>query len=390
MSPEQYIEERKRVAGDPYVVQLWATMEDMYHRQLWHELTMVVKQAVEDVKFCQQEPLMAFYDNFLRHFESRLSHVFLAMIALTISRKNASVQECHQFLEHICALVSDNPAAHGLCLIGMAGLKGRARNEDGKCTELVMMKQLLDQAAASISKLKSVTVAHTEYFKASASYYREIGDFTRYFKQALRYMSTISFDDIRVEDRPELAIRLAIAALLSDKIYVFGYLLQHPIMETLNETKHQWLNDMLNAFSNGDIQLFYSLKPQWSQQPDLHSRASFLEEKIRMLSLLSLAFVGPNNSRELTFESVASRVAVDINQAEFLIMKAMSRHLIRGRIDQTKKSVRITWVMPKILNRREIAEMAEAFKLWCDKAKMVLKNVESEGGDFVPIQRQLN
>ncbi|KHJ49603.1 hypothetical protein D918_00730 [Trichuris suis] len=384
MSPEQYIEERKRAAGDPYVVELWANMEDMYHRKLWHELTMTVKQAVEDAKFCQQEPLMAFYDNFLRHFESRISRVYLATIALTISRKHASVQECHQFLEHICTLVSASPAAHGLCLIGIAGLKGRARDENGKCTELITMKQLLDQAAASISKLKSVTVAHSEYFKASASYYREIGDFTRYLKQALRYMSTISFDDIKPEDRPELAIRLAIAALLSDKIYGFGYLLQHPIMETLKETKHQWLNDLLNAFSSGDIQTFDSLKPQWSQQPDLQSRAAFLEEKIRMLSLLSMAFIGPNNSRELTFQSVASRVGVDVNQAELLIMKAMSRRLIRGRIDQINKSVRITWVMPKILNRREIADMAEAFKLWCDKAKMVLKSVENEGGEFVP------
>lgn len=41
-------------------------------------------------------------------------------------------------------------------------------------------------------------------------------------------------------------------------------------------------------------------------------------------------------------------------QVEFLVMKALSKDLVRGAIDQVNQAVLITWVQPRVLNTSQV------------------------------------
>lgn len=48
-----------------------------------------------------------------------------------------------------------------------------------------------------------------------------------------------------------------------------GELLQHDILNSLQDSKNAWLIHLLQAFNCGDIKTFKSTSAQWQAQPDL-------------------------------------------------------------------------------------------------------------------------
>lgn len=59
---------------------------------------------------------------------------------------------------------------------------------------------------------------------------------------------------------------LSIAALLGETIYNFGELLQHPIMDSLAGTPHEWLKNLLFVFNEGNIGKFEGIMPVFPQE----------------------------------------------------------------------------------------------------------------------------
>ena len=66
-----------------------------------------------------------------------------------------------------------------------------------------------------------------------------------------------------------MAVNLSLAAILGEKIFNFGELLAHPVLEHLKGTEHAWLNDILDAFNRGDVEKYKSLQNKWAKVPDL-------------------------------------------------------------------------------------------------------------------------
>lgn len=67
------------------------------------------------------------------------------------------------------------------------------------------------------------------------------------------------------------------------------------------------------------------------------------------MAFLEMAFKLPKNNRVISFQAVARACDVNVDQIEFLVMKAMALKLVRGSIDQLSEKVTITWVAPKVL-----------------------------------------
>lgn len=82
---------------------------------------------------------------------------------------------------------------------------------------------------------------------------------------------------------------LAIAALLGETIYNFGELvgssfvenfginyfvfcvkLQHPILDSLNGTEHEWIKNLLFTFNEGDIGKYESLAPLFGREVSIN------------------------------------------------------------------------------------------------------------------------
>merc|ERR1712079_413526 len=96
-----------------------------------------------------------------------------------------------------------------------------------------------------------------------------------------------------------------------------------------------WLINLLVAFNSGDVKAYDKLRPQWTKQADLNGNQEILFEKLCLLVLM-----------EMTFRRDA--------KVELLVMKALSKGLVKGSIDQVAQTINLTWVQPRVLDREQL------------------------------------
>ena len=90
-------------------------------------------------------------------------------------------------------------------------------------------------------------------------------DYTNYYRNALLYLACLPEPSpLSPVESQTRAYNLSIAALLAEKIYNFGELLLHPILNELNNTPNAWLSKLLFSMNSGDLDAFNKLSPQLS------------------------------------------------------------------------------------------------------------------------------
>jgi len=99
-------------------------------------------------------------------------------------------------------------------------------------------------------------------------------------------------------------------------------------------------------------------------QDILASNSKQLEQKIRLMAFLELAFNLPKNNRVITFQKLADTCGIPLGHVEFMIMKAMALNLVKGSIDQIRAELTVSWVAPKVLENERIGTMLSKFEEW--------------------------
>jgi 26S proteasome regulatory subunit N9 len=113
-------------------------------------------------------------------------------------------------------------------------------------------------------------------------------------------------------------------------------------------------------------------------QPALVSNERKLREKITILCLLQIVFQMPAENREIALADIASRTKLSVDGVEYLLMKALSVHLIEGIIDQVECKVNVTWVQPRVLLKPQIKELSCRLEGWIEKVKGVGDALQEE------------
>jgi len=246
------------------------------------------------------------------------------------------------------------------------------------------VKTILEEAGKKLDTLEHVLPeVHGEFYRVSSKYLRDVADYNAYYREALRYLGCIDVDKVMTaSERVFQAKCLGMAALLGDDIYNVGELLAHPVLKALHSSE-KWLFDLLFAFNSGNITKFEELRPVWSKQEDLRKESALLERKIRLLSLMEMAFVRPSKDRQISFAEVAKTAKIDINEVEMLVMKAFALGLVKGYIDEVDKKVLIHWVQPRVLDREQIGSMAQRFGSWSGGVKNIELLVESHAEEIL-------
>ncbi|KAL1232537.1 26S proteasome non-ATPase regulatory subunit [Trichinella spiralis] len=166
------------------------------------------------------------------------------------------------------------------------------------------------------------------------------GDHTNFYVSGLRYLGSMNYKFLRKQQRPLLAYQLGVSALLS--------------------TDKEWMLDVIRAFDRGDRAAFENLRPRWSKEAMLNVKTQVCASKRRPLQMTE----------------ISRRENIPMTDVDILLVKAMSMKLISGNIDQVEGCVYISWVVPKVLNKQEIVEMADDFIGWYGKMHKLLKSVE--------------
>eukprot|EP00118_Oscarella_pearsei_P004294 m.18131 g.18131 ORF g.18131 m.18131 type:complete len:380 (+) comp27601_c0_seq1:92-1231(+) len=373
---KEYLAEKQQNAPSPEIAEEWAELEDLYTRNLWHQLTLKLKEFVSSDSFSGANELFEMYQQFLSDFEHRINQLSFVEIILRVVRHISEPTKAVEFLESILIKVKGNLEAKILCQTEIGTTKLEQNDLDA-------VKSLIGSTGEQLETVYTISFIHARFYDLSSRYYLLTSAHAEYYRDALRYLGCTDVDEIPVEEQRDRAFKLSLAAVLGDGVYNFGELLAHPILCSLQRTEQSWLVDFLYAFNSGNLQQFHSLREHWGNLPDLVKNEAKLLEKIRLLSIMELTFKRSSTNRSIPFQEIADASQTAVNEVELLVMKALSVGLVRGSIDEVKQLVNMTWVQPRVLDLPQIKGMCQRLGEWSEKVKQTIVTVEDHSPELL-------
>ncbi|MQL84275.1 hypothetical protein Taro_016789 [Colocasia esculenta] len=157
-------------------------------------------------------------------------------------------------------------------------------------------------------------------------------------------------------------------------------------VNSLLGTNVEWLYHILQAFNTGNLVRYQELcrvhNASLSAQPALVQNEKKLLEKINILCLMEIIFSRPSEDRTIPLSAIAERTRLSIEDAEYLLMKSLSVHLIEGIINQVEGTVHVSWVQPRVLGIPQIKALRDRLDDWIGKVRTALVSVEAETPDL--------
>jgi 26S proteasome regulatory subunit N9 len=236
-------------------------------------------------------------------------------------------------------------------------------------------KHLLADCKSILAKLTCADPAvHAAVYRLASEFHKVRGPAAEYYSSTLQLLAYTPEGVLEDAETLAIATDLSLAALIGEGIYNFGEVLNLPIFSRLEESKeYEWLSTMMRCFCDGDIEGFNALVSERSseiaQQPALAApqNIAFLKEKIALLALVQLVFSLESHDRVVSFAAVARVTRLGTDRVESLAMRAMSLGLMKGSIDQVAQTLTVTWVMPRVLDQRQLASVRQRLEAWGEK-----------------------
>ncbi len=342
------------------------------------------------IKELPAELLIEFYERFIKNFELQLNLLRLSQIIITISSRLTDGKKATFFLEEFYNRIegarqkqqtSQQELTEALVILKIQMALWTLRLADP-----LECKKILDQCKERIDKVGYVdNVVNAIYHRACAEYYKVVDDANEFYSSALLYLAYTPIEKIELRNQQLIAFDLGIAALLGDRIYNFGELLGHPVIESLNGTEAEWLVKLLFAFNRGSIRDYQQYHQYIDSNPSLTARKPFLEEKMRLMAVMELVFSRPIENRSIPFSDIAVATGASMEQVEPLLLKALAYDLIRGIIDEVDQTVHVKWVQPRILDKNQIVNLKQKIGNWLEKVDKTLVYLEEHGSNELTI-----
>ncbi|XP_064950333.1 26S proteasome non-ATPase regulatory subunit 13 homolog B-like isoform X1 [Musa acuminata AAA Group] len=390
----QYLESQQN--AQPELADWYGALADLYQRKLWHQLTIKLEQFVALAVFRAGDTLIQLYHNFITDFETKINLLKLAHFATVISRQYSEKEAAISYLEGIIEKLNatrelriEEPILYAKMQIAAFYLEKGSQKE---------CKKLLEEGERTLSSMTDIDPSvHASYYWITSQYHKSRQEFAEFYKSALLYLAYTSVESLSASFKLDLAFDLSLSALLGDNIYNFGELLAHPIsiklepsdchINSLTGTKMEWLYHILQAFNVGHLIRYQELcrihNAALNAQPALVENEKKLLEKINILCLMEIIFSRPSEDRTIPLNIIAERTKLSIQDVEYLLMKALSVHLIEGIIDQVEGTVHVSWVQPRVLGIPQIKSLRDHLDAWVGKVRTALSTVEAETPDLI-------
>lgn len=373
----------------------------LFDRKQWHQLTEKLEELVHDQSMWLDRNLLDLYRDFIEKIETKLNSLRLVLFVETAAKQHftgeayepASAQELNtalEFMENVAKKSFLSDEAKFVAKMKIADyLIALGRDAEGK--------KLLDEVKAKFSALEGSSyesVVKSSYYRAESSYYRKLGPAggksslfiekfrmmtnngnTAFHDAMMQYLAHTPFNGFPPEKRLSLALDVVTAALVAEEVFNFGDVLRYEVVQELgNSPSHKWLLDLLVIFNDGDVRKFNSLldshRAAFQASPTLVANIEILKQKVALLSLVRLVFDRPAEQRNIMFADIAKAALLPVEEVEWLVMRAFSKKLLRGTVDEVDQIVHITWLMPRILDASQTKVLSDKLSAWS-------KNVEA-------------
>jgi len=372
--PGKFLSEMKESSGSDLSAQ-WVKVEEFYNKKLWHQLTVLLQSIIKEPSM--QDKLITLYQEFIVDFEARLDPLSLVLIGQAVMERFTDPEEAIKFVEKIEEKTKMNKEAFVLTRV-LVGKVKLHKFDQRKETKLI-----IEEAEKTLDEIDGVSPVHSQFYLLCSDLYRIQGKHREFYATSLKYLGCTELDDLSKEEQAKHAFFLSLAALLGEKVYNFGELLAHKVLESLRGTENAWLIDLLFVFNSGDVAKFKAMKPQWETQADLKANENSLFEKVCLLCLMEMTFRREATARQIAFTEIAKETTLPLECIELLIMKALSQGLVKGRIDEVEQSVMLTWVQPRVLDRQQVESMTRKIESWCQSVQSMELMIDNKAGEIL-------
>eukprot|EP00956_Cyclotella_meneghiniana_P017883 scaffold29451_cov38-Cyclotella_meneghiniana.AAC.2 len=386
----------------------YSPLSSLYSKKLWHQLTVSALEFLSDPSTLRLDNNnnnesssssnhLTLFQKVLLPIEKKLNSLSLvrmaSLVAFSLPQKEDGLAVLQPLMTTTTTSSSDSKDRFGPAamlyltsrfhLLQLSALALSNNNSDEAASasttstlediaaSITTSRRTLDQLADTESES---AIVHSAHYETCMYYYKAVGPPESYYKEAIQYVAYTNLkEDVSDADRYNLAVDLSLAALTGEGVFNFGEIIASPLLlHALRDTECEYLVTLLECGAHGDVIKFQSTVRQYSEaiamQPTLASRIeSTVQEKITLLALVNMVFERPALERTLHFEDIADRTGVSLDQVEWVIMRALSLHLVEGTMDEVEQTVDVTWVMPRVLNGRQMEELAVRFGEWAGK-----------------------
>mmetsp|Transcript_21465 Transcript_21465/g.42162 ORF Transcript_21465/g.42162 Transcript_21465/m.42162 type:complete len:392 (-) Transcript_21465:44-1219(-) len=363
---------------------------DLYRAKLWHQLTEELSNLVSMKEFNRGHNLIELYENFISKFEGKMNQLKFIQIASVIARQycpsehpsEKEVGDAVGFMEFLC----DKRARLGEDAYLVARMSiAELLVQTGLSDELKRARKILDDAQPVLKELEgsgAETVVNSSFYRVSCEYYKVAGPADDFYKSCIQFLAYTPQETLDKETQQNLAVDMSLAALVGETVFNFGEVLAQPVLRVLDSTNSAWLHHLLEAFSAGDIEQFSEImaanKSAVEVQPVLVGNLELLRQKIALLCLMQTIFVRPPEDRLIPLKDIAYATRLEDDQVEWLLMKGMSKGLIKGTIDQIDQTVQITWLKPRVLDPMQMETLRDKLQQWTENVDKTLVFIEGE------------
>ncbi|KAI1340669.1 hypothetical protein F5Y15DRAFT_414983 [Xylariaceae sp. FL0016] len=349
--------------------------ENYWERKLWHQLTDALIDFFANPQSESQR--LQFYKVFILKFADKINQLKLVDLGLQAATQCRDNQERLSFLTDLAKKVDNENSQDAFVYATVAVARVELSLRDAEAS-----RKDLDKAEKILDTFDSVeTKVHAAFYQVNADYYKAKADFASYYRNAFLYLACIDLSTLSPNERKARAYDLGMAALVSDSIYNFGELLQHPILAALTGDA-SWLRDLLLAFNRGDLAAYDMLSGHISSNGLLKEHNEEIRQKIYLAALTESVFRRPPHERAMSFDTISADTKVRQDEIEHLVMKALSLGLVRGTIDEVDELVNFTWVQPRILDMSQIASMGQRLGEWGQNVNKLGNWIEATGQDI--------
>eukprot|EP00331_Platyophrya_macrostoma_P005899 CAMPEP_0176423540 /NCGR_PEP_ID=MMETSP0127-20121128/10339_1 /TAXON_ID=938130 /ORGANISM="Platyophrya macrostoma, Strain WH" /LENGTH=383 /DNA_ID=CAMNT_0017804499 /DNA_START=30 /DNA_END=1181 /DNA_ORIENTATION=+ len=354
-------------------------MRALHNGKLWYQLSMVLLKYIEEPSLQTGTHLIELYDGFVKEIEGYIDEIVCVQLASKASDQYQGLENKLNFLKKINDTLLSDKAAKLLLRTKMASHKLSHGNVDDAWTDIAEINKEID----NMSDLDSIV--YSDYYYLASAYYKTKANYEEFYKNSLQYLAYTHESKISAEQKRQISVDMGIACLVSDRIYNFSELLEQPVLRTLKEIpEHSWIYTLLETFNAGDISRFNDNMTKYKDlitgNMILNDHISTLKVKIKIMALLELIFNRPKNDRNVNFDTIAKVTGLKLAEVEPLVIKAMSKQLLKGTIDQVDQKVKVTWIMPRVLDTERIAVMKKKLDSWNKTLESLVKTVDN--GNF--------
>lgn len=371
-------------------------LEDYYERKLWHQLTLELERFYYTIGEVDSSLKFKVYELFIRQFSHNLNTIKVVDLLLasysqpqeTLDKLIELKVETTDGLKKEYNIKSDEDKDYvkyienNNSIVYLDLQISRFYLILGEVAQSETIIESLSPKFDSTSNITFNTKVNSIYYLTKFEFYKYKKNYNLYYSNGLLYLSSV--ESLSENEKLKLCYDLCLATLLGDKIYNFGELIMHDILNSIkNNKEYDWLYQLVITLNSGDLVNFNKwLKVGYSKCPLLVKYDLFLKQKIMIMSLLELISLQSTTNKTLKFSQISEFTGAPINDVEHLIIKCFSLNLIKGSINQIDEVLLVSWLQPRILNLDQVKVLYNHLTHWDTQVEKLAKDVHKSGGSI--------